>query len=82
MTSLSVARVRDDFAAVLRSVHDGPVEITRHGKTIAVMMDPVVFNHWRDAVEELDDIRAVDSLASEPSTVIPWDEVKRDLGLV
>lgn len=82
MTSLPVARAREDFAAVLRRVQDGPVEITRHGKTVAVMMDPVVFTTWRDAVEELDDIRAIDTLTSETSSFIPWDEVKRDLGLV
>ena len=81
MTSLPVARVREEFAAALRLVHDGPVEITRHGVTVAVMMDPAQFERWADAVEELDDIRAADAAREDSGPLVPWEEVKRDLGL-
>jgi hypothetical protein len=32
-------------------------------------------------LEELDDIAAFDEAVNAPSAAIPWDQVKKDLGL-
>lgn len=81
MNSFSVTSARDDFADVLRSVGQGPVEITRHGKTIAVMIDPVLFDKLSEAAEEIADIEAFDAAEEDDSPRIPWELVKKDLGL-
>ena len=81
MNSFSVTSARDDFATALRSVGQGPVEITRHGKTIAVMIDPVLFGKLSEAAEEIADIEAFDAAEEDDSPGIPWELVKKDLGL-
>jgi prevent-host-death family protein len=80
MTSLSVSEARESFAEALGQVSQGPVNITRHGETIAVMIDPVVYQKLTEAAEEIDDARAFDEALEEGSDLIPWDDVKRDLG--
>lgn len=80
MTSLSVSEARESFADALSQVSQGPVNITRHGETIAVMIDPVVYQRLTEAAEEIDDARAFDEALEEGSHLIPWDDVKRDLG--
>lgn len=44
MNSFSVTSARDAFARALKSVEKGPVEITRHGTTIAYMVSPAMFD--------------------------------------
>ena len=80
MASLSVSEARESFADALSQVAKGPVNITRHGETIAVMIDPVVYQKLTEAAEEIDDARALDEALEEGSDLIPWDDVKRDLG--
>ena len=80
MTSLSVSEARESFADALSQVSQGPLNITRHGETIAVLIDPVVYQKLTEAAEEIDDARALDEAPEEGSDLIPWDDVKRDLG--
>lgn len=81
MESLPVTDARDNFAETLQHVAKGPVEITRHGKAVAVMMDPMTFDALVAAAEEIADIEAVDQAELESSPLIPWEQVKQDLGL-
>ena len=81
MRSFSVTSAQDDFARALKSVEQVPVEITRHGKTIAVMIDPVLFGKLSEATEETADIEAFDAAEENDSPRIPWELVKKDLGL-
>ena len=40
MNSISVSAARDELATLIESVGAGPVEISRHGKAVAVMISP------------------------------------------
>ena len=44
MKSLTVAEARQRFADVLDSVADQPVEITRHGQAVGVIVSPNMFH--------------------------------------
>ena len=81
MNSISVSAARDELATLIDSVHAGPVEILRHGKVVAVMLSPDHHRRLEEAYEEADDIRAYDEQTADPSPLIPWEDVKRDLGL-
>jgi prevent-host-death family protein len=57
-----------------------PVYLTRHGKPVAVVVDPDVFQRLlRDAEDAVD--RAELELVREDNDYIPWEQVKADLPL-
>lgn len=80
LKSLSVAEARAEFASALRECEVAPVQILRRGEPVAVLVSSTVFEKFLDALEELEDIADVEAIqANEPR--IPWESVKRDLGL-
>lgn len=81
MPQFSVSNARENFAQALETIQREPVEITRHGKTVAVMIDPVAYERLVDAAEDAADIDALDQALAESDDTIPWDQVKEDLGL-
>ena len=81
MAQFSVSNARENFAQALETIQSEPVEITRHGKTVAVMIDPVAYERLVDAAEDAADIDALDQALAESDDTIPWDQVKEDLGL-
>ena len=81
MAQFSVSNARGNFAQALETIQREPVEITRHGKTVAVMIDPAVYERLVDAAEDAADIDALDQVLAESDDTIPWDQVKEDLGL-
>jgi prevent-host-death family protein len=82
MVRYSISDARESFADVLTEVSLGPVEITRHGKSVAVMIDPVLYNRLIEAAEDAEDVAAVDEALGTSQSTIPWADVKADLGLV
>ena len=81
MAQFSVSSARENFAQALETIQREPVEITRHGKTVAVMIDPMVYERLVDAAEDAADLDALDQALAESDDTIPWDQVKEDLGL-
>ena len=81
MAQFSVSNARENFAQALDTIQREPVEITRHGKTVAVMIDPMVYERLAEAAEDAADIDALDQALAGSDDTIPWDQVKEDLGL-
>ena len=55
--------------------------IERHGKEEAVLISAEQFEKFVAAEEELEDIRAIEEAMRDPSPNIPWEKVKKELGL-
>ena len=49
MKSLPVSQARENLAEVIAGLADGPVEITRHGVTLAYMVSPTMFDRLTDS---------------------------------
>ena len=81
MNSISVSAARDELVTLIESVGAGPVEISRHGRAVAVMVSPEHHQRLEEAYEEVEDIRSYDEQTADSSPLIPWEDVKRDLGL-
>jgi PHD/YefM family antitoxin component YafN of YafNO toxin-antitoxin module len=62
-------------------LNNKPVWITRDGVDVAVVVTPELFEELVSAQEELEDIAAVDAAMKDNSPGIPWEQVKKDLGL-
>jgi PHD/YefM family antitoxin component YafN of YafNO toxin-antitoxin module len=65
--------------------HREPVYLTRRDRAVAAIVDAEQLQQLLADAEDLADIRAVDAAWHETDrlgeTPIPWEDVKRDLGL-
>ena len=82
MTEMAVSEAREHLAEVIASAQrtGEPVYLTRRGRAVAVVVDPVVFEKLREDAENALD-RAELTLARHEDSYIPWEQVKADLGL-
>ena len=82
MKDMAVSEAREHLAEVIDSTQrtGEPVYLTRRGRPVAVVIDPIVFEKLlNDAEDALD--RAELAMARDEDDYIPWEQVKADLGL-
>ena len=80
MADISISEARENLAETIRRARKNPIRITTHGEAQVVMIDASVYEQMITDLEELDDIAAFDEAVNAPSAVIPWEQVKKDLG--
>ena len=81
MTDISITQARADLAETIKKARKRPVCITSHGQALAVIIDPSLYEKMLEAMEEIEDLTAYDEAMADPSPSIPWEQVKRDLGI-
>jgi prevent-host-death family protein len=85
MSEITITDARGKLSALVDDAHRQPVYLTRRDRPVAAIVDADQLQQLLDDAEELADIRAVDAAWEETErldeTPIPWDDVKRDLGL-
>lgn len=85
MTEIPITDARDHLAAVVDQARQGTVFLTRRNVRVAAVVDTSVLERLLADAEELADLRAVDEAWAETErlseTPIPWEDVKRELGL-
>ena len=82
MSDLTVTEAREQFPSVLNQAKKKPVRITRHGKDVAIVINPSLYEALLEAQEELEDIAAFDAAMEDQSPNIPWAQVQKDLKLI
>jgi prevent-host-death family protein len=86
MSEVTITEARGSLSALVDQAHEAPVFLTRRNRAVAAIVDADQLERLRADAEELADIRAVDDAWQEAErlkeTPIPWDDVKRDLGLL
>ena len=85
MTEIAITDARGRLASIIDAARRGPVYLTRRNRPVAAIIDAEQLSQLLEDAVELADIRAVD-VAWEVTerlgeTPIPWEDVKRDLGL-
>lgn len=81
MMTVTANEARTRWADLIDLTRSEPVEITRRGKVVAVLVKPEFFERALDALEELEDLLAVEEAESEIGDPVSLEEVKRELGL-
>ena len=81
MKEFSVSDARKDLPSLIDKCKREPIVINRHGKAEAVIIDIEQYEKFLDAVEELEDIAMAEESMRDPGPNIPWEKVKKDLGL-
>lgn len=83
-TELTVTEARERFSEVVETADREPVFLTRHGRRQAVVISAAQYDRLLELVEDAEDLAAADEAMAEiehGSPTIPWEDVKRDLGL-
>ena len=81
MTSLSISELRADISKAVKTAKKSPIEISRHGEPVAVLVSPSLYEKMMEAMEELEDIAAFDEAIKRKDESIPWEKARKDLGL-
>ncbi|MGS0562559.1 type II toxin-antitoxin system Phd/YefM family antitoxin [Microbacterium aurugineum] len=85
MRQVAITDARGRLASIIDEARTEPVYLTRRNHAVAAVVDASFLERLLEDAEELADIRAVDAAREETDrlgeTPIPWDEVRRDLGL-
>jgi len=82
MSELSVTDARAELPAAIKKSQKSPVHILKHGEPVAVLISPTLYQEMLEAMEELEDIEAFDQAMLGKEKLIPWDSVKKELGLL
>jgi prevent-host-death family protein len=86
MGRIAITDARGRLASIVDEARNEPVYLTRRSQPVAAVIDTGQLQQLLEDAEELADIRAVDAAWEETErlaeTPIPWEDVKRDLGLV
>lgn len=86
MSKISITEARGKLGALVDEAHGGPVYLLRRDRAVAAIVNSDQLRALLEDAEELADIRAVDAAWAEAENLdeipVPWDDVKRDLGLV
>ncbi|GAA4470858.1 hypothetical protein GCM10023094_00480 [Rhodococcus olei] len=81
---VSVTHARDHLSATIAELGAAQaIRLVNRGRVVAVLVSPERFEALLDAAEDAEDYRAVAEYSADPDPdPIPWEDVKRDLGLV
>jgi prevent-host-death family protein len=82
MSELSVTDARAELPAAIKKSQKSPVHILKHGEPVAVLISPTLYQEMLEAMEELEDTEAFDQAMLSNEKLIPWDSVKKELGLL
>ena len=82
MSELSVTDARAELPAAIKKSQKSPVHILKHGEPVAVLISPTLYQEMLEAMEELEDIEAFDQAMLSNEKLIPWESVKKELGLL
>ena len=81
MNEFIVSSDQENLSLLIEQSQKEPILIKKSGKPVSVVISLEQYLEFVEALEELDDIAAAEEAMRDPSPSIPWDEVKKDLGL-
>jgi len=80
MATFNITDFRANLTDALETAQTETVILERNGHAAAVIVSPERYEEMMDALEELEDMAAVDAALAEGGEPIPWKQVMRDLG--
>jgi len=81
MTTFSLSDARRELPSLIDQAQTQAVTISRHGTPAAVLVSPSRYEELLSALEDLEDLALIEASLKDSSPTIPWDLVKRELGL-
>lgn len=81
INTASVTDLKQNTAGILKKIRSSGASIVvlQRSKPAAVLMDPDYYRILEEALEDLEDLRAIEERKNEPE--IPFKEVAKKLGI-
>lgn len=81
MREIDIKDGNPELLALIDKSKSEPIVMKIEGLTEAVLISFEQYQGFIEAIEDLDDIAAAEKSLRESGPNIPWNEVKKDLGL-
>jgi prevent-host-death family protein len=81
MKTISLSQARNNLVKLIDKAKAEPIVIEGDGKHSAVLISTEQFEKFLDAQEELEDIAAIEEAKRDAEPSIPWETVKKELGI-
>jgi antitoxin Phd len=83
MTNMSISQAREQLPAVIELCQTEAVILERYGKPQAVIISYERYDELMTALEDIEDLEAIAEIEADikKNGTIPWEEVRRDLGI-
>ncbi len=82
MTTFPLSDARRELPSLIDQAQTEAITISRHGIPAAVVLSPSRYEELLTALEDLQDLALIEASLSDTSPSIPWETVKKELGLV
>ena len=77
---MQMSEARHDIARAVELARTEAVILERNGHAAAVLISPARYDELMTAIEDAEDIAAMDASLAEDAPSIPWQDVKAELG--
>lgn len=81
MRSVAANDARTNWSVMLDQARIEPIEITRRGRPVGVLVSPDFFERAVDALEDAEDLAAARAAKDSTEPTISHEELMRELGL-
>jgi antitoxin Phd len=82
MTTIPLSDARRELPSLIDQAQTQAITISRHGVPAAVVLSPSRYEELISALEDLEDLATIETSLKDSSPSIPWETVKKELGLV
>jgi antitoxin Phd len=80
MATMKISEARDNLPRVIELAQTEAVILERYGHPAAVLVSPERYDELMTALEDAEDVAAIDAAIAENEPSIPWEDVKADFG--
>ena len=80
MATMKISEARDNLPRAVELARTEAVVLERYGRPAAVLVSPERYDELMTALEDGEDIAAVDAALAEGGPSIPWEDVIAELG--
>ena len=80
MATIKMSEARDNLPQVVELAQTEAVILERYGHPAAVLVSPERYDELMTALEDAEDIAAMDAALAEDGPSIPWEEIKAEFG--
>ncbi len=81
MTTIPLSDARRELASLIDQAQTEAITISRHGIPAAVVLSPSRYEELLSVAQDIEDLALIQASLDDPSPAIPWEMVKKELGL-
>jgi antitoxin Phd len=82
METLPISAARDRLTQLVANIAHEPITIARYGQPAAVIVSPRFFERAVEALEDVEDLQAIEEARANPQPTVPWEQLVAELNLV